>query len=162
MSAYKSPTLSVAQFRAVSARAVYYPHPAVAKGLLSCTGAAGTEDHSDTRVLIDHRARLDLTADIRLGAWVMISNGVHIYTHTNDLTGRQPLLLKSVLQADTFTTLVPKSIGDDVWLFSSIILAHCQEIARGVVVGAGSVVTKNITEEYSIWAGNPARKIGMR
>jgi acetyltransferase-like isoleucine patch superfamily enzyme len=30
-----------------------------------------------------------------------------------------------------------------------------------VVIGAGSVLTKN-PGPYEIWAGNPARKIGMR
>jgi maltose O-acetyltransferase len=34
-------------------------------------------------------------------------------------------------------------------------------IGEGAVVGAGSVVTKNI-EPYEIVAGNPARKIGKR
>ncbi|MBW1750927.1 MAG: hypothetical protein JRJ37_09570 [Deltaproteobacteria bacterium] len=34
-------------------------------------------------------------------------------------------------------------------------------IPNGVVIGAGSVLTKN-PGPYEIWAGNPARKIGMR
>jgi len=50
-------------------------------------------------------------------------------------------------------------IGGDVWTGSgSIIMA---DLARGSVVGAGSVVTQP-TEEYEVVAGVPARRIGER
>lgn len=49
-------------------------------------------------------------------------------------------------------------IEDDVWIgFNSIILKGVR-IGRGVVVAAGSVVTKDIPE-FSIVAGNPAKII---
>jgi serine O-acetyltransferase len=34
-------------------------------------------------------------------------------------------------------------------------------LARGTIVGAGSVLTEP-TGEWEVWAGNPARKVGMR
>ena len=34
-------------------------------------------------------------------------------------------------------------------------------IGEGAIIGAGSVVTKNV-EPYTIFAGNPAKKIKMR
>jgi acetyltransferase-like isoleucine patch superfamily enzyme len=52
-------------------------------------------------------------------------------------------------------------IEDDAWIgFGAIILAGVR-IGRGAIVGAGSVVTKDIPP-YEICAGVPARKIGER
>lgn len=54
------------------------------------------------------------------------------------------------------------SIGHDVWLgYNSVILPTVEKIGNGSVVGAGSVVTKDV-EPYSIVAGNPARHIRFR
>ena len=53
-------------------------------------------------------------------------------------------------------------IGDDVWIgANAIILPSCTKIGNGAIIGAGSVVTKNIPD-YSIWAGNPAHEIRKR
>ena len=52
-------------------------------------------------------------------------------------------------------------IEDDAWIgYGAIIIAGVR-IGRGAIVGAGSVVTKNIPS-YEIHAGVPARKIGER
>lgn len=52
-------------------------------------------------------------------------------------------------------------IEDDVWIGSNAVITANLKIARGTVVGAGSVVTSS-TEPYSIVGGVPARKIGER
>jgi maltose O-acetyltransferase len=52
-------------------------------------------------------------------------------------------------------------IGDDVWLGTRAIILPGVVIGIGAVVGAGSVVTKNVAP-YSIVAGNPAGVIGFR
>jgi ABC-type polysaccharide/polyol phosphate transport system ATPase subunit/acetyltransferase-like isoleucine patch superfamily enzyme len=52
-------------------------------------------------------------------------------------------------------------IGHDVWIgYNSIIMPGVQ-IGNGAVIGAGSVVTKNVAD-YEIVAGNPARHIRYR
>lgn len=99
---------------------------------------------------------LDCTGDLTLGRYVMIGRGSQILTHDHDHRGREPLLIENKIVWKS------KIIGDDVWIHGATILMQCEYIARGVVIGAGSVVTKPITEEYSIWAGNPARKVGVR
>lgn len=50
------------------------------------------------------------------------------------------------------------NIEDDVWVGAGAIILGGVTIGKGAVVGAGSVVTKNV-EPYTIVAGNPARKI---
>lgn len=53
-------------------------------------------------------------------------------------------------------------IGHDVWIGNGVkILADCKYIGNGAVVGAGSVVTKNI-EPYTVYAGVPAKQIQLR
>ncbi len=52
-------------------------------------------------------------------------------------------------------------IEDDVWIGHRVIVKAGVRIARGAVVGAGAVVTKDVPP-YAIVAGVPARKIGER
>lgn len=52
-------------------------------------------------------------------------------------------------------------IEDDVWIgYGSIILLGVK-IAKGSVIGAGSVVTKNV-ETFTVISGNPAKIIKKR
>lgn len=52
-------------------------------------------------------------------------------------------------------------IGKDVWIGANSVILPGVKIGKGAVVGAGSVITKNIPE-FEVWAGNPGRKIGKR
>jgi len=53
------------------------------------------------------------------------------------------------------------TIGNDVWLGTRVTVLGGVTIADGAVIGAGSVVTKDVGP-YEIWAGNPARFIRKR
>jgi len=55
----------------------------------------------------------------------------------------------------------PVIIGNDVWIGAGAIILSGVTISDGVIVGAGSVVTRNIPP-YAIVAGNPARIIRYR
>lgn len=52
-------------------------------------------------------------------------------------------------------------IGNDVWMGNNVIVISGVNISTGAIIGAGSVVTKNVAP-YEIWAGNPARFIRKR
>jgi acetyltransferase-like isoleucine patch superfamily enzyme len=52
-------------------------------------------------------------------------------------------------------------IGDDVWIGLGVIVLSGVHIKTGSIIAAGSVVTKDV-DAYSIYAGNPAKKIGDR
>jgi galactoside O-acetyltransferase len=52
-------------------------------------------------------------------------------------------------------------IEDDVWLGANVVVLGGVTIGKGCVIGAGSVVTKNI-EAYSIAVGVPAKVIKNR
>jgi acetyltransferase-like isoleucine patch superfamily enzyme len=49
-------------------------------------------------------------------------------------------------------------IENDVWLGSGVIVLPGVRIGKKSIVGAGSVVTKNVPENET-WIGSPARKI---
>jgi virginiamycin A acetyltransferase len=52
-------------------------------------------------------------------------------------------------------------IGNDVWIGSHSVILPGVIVGDGAIIGAGSVVTKNI-DPYSIVAGNPAKFIKYR
>jgi len=124
----------------------------------NCTNCIGGKlTLGGPNVKVDKGCRIDLAGNVYLGQWVHLGGNTRLYTHFHPIKGRKPLL----------TRLVPlevtdKRLEDDVWVLDSIVLPQCNLIARGVLVGAGSVVTKPILEQYTIWAGNPAKKIGHR
>jgi acetyltransferase-like isoleucine patch superfamily enzyme len=55
----------------------------------------------------------------------------------------------------------PVVIGNDVWIAAGAIVLPGTTLGDGVVVAAGSVVSGNVAP-YSVVAGFPARKIGIR
>lgn len=90
-----------------------------------------------------------------------IGNGVRIAAHTvivpsnhgfDDLT--QPIFK----QKSTGQGVV---IEDDVWIGANCTILDGVRIAKGCVIGAGSVVSKS-TEPFGIYAGVPARFIKKR
>ena len=52
-------------------------------------------------------------------------------------------------------------IEDDVWVGASVVLLDGAVLRQGVVVAAGTVV-RGECQPYSVYAGNPMRKIGDR
>lgn len=52
-------------------------------------------------------------------------------------------------------------IEDDCWLAANVVIMKGVRVRKGSVVGAGSVVTRD-TEEYSINAGVPSKKLSER
>jgi putative colanic acid biosynthesis acetyltransferase WcaF len=91
-----------------------------------------------------------------IGEHCVIADFVRIFTHTHPFARKEDWRKKPV-------EIIHKVIDDHVFIGdSAIILPQCAHIAEGVVIGAGSVVTKNIDVPYTIWAGNPARQIGVR
>jgi acetyltransferase-like isoleucine patch superfamily enzyme len=52
----------------------------------------------------------------------------------------------------------PISIGDDTWIGGAVVICPGVKIGNNSVIGAGSVVTKNV-EAYTVVAGSPAKVI---
>jgi acetyltransferase-like isoleucine patch superfamily enzyme len=112
----------------------------------------------DKGALLSPLCRIDLTGSVFIGEMSMIGEGTQILTHDHYHEGREPLLL---LQQRKGVKWQDKKIGKDVWLHGCIVLYQVTNIPDGVVVGAGSVLTKN-PGPYEIWAGNPSIPIDVR
>jgi maltose O-acetyltransferase len=52
-------------------------------------------------------------------------------------------------------------IGDRAWIGYRAVILPGVTIGKGAVVGAGAVVSRDV-EDYTIVAGSPARKVGVR
>jgi acetyltransferase-like isoleucine patch superfamily enzyme len=81
--------------------------------------------------------------------------------HSLDPEKRHKEFLINITQGQMDLFDIPKKeiiIEDDVWIASHCIIMKGVRIGKGAVVGAGSVVTKNIPPSVLVH-GNPARVI---
>ncbi|WFU79138.1 serine acetyltransferase [Bradyrhizobium sp. CIAT3101] len=93
-------------------------------------------------LVIVHGWGLVVNREAIIGANVTLFNGVVI--------GRKDRIMK-----DGRHTEYPV-IGDDVWIGPQAIVLGGVKIGSGAIIGAGSVVTKDVPP-HSVVAGNPAR-----
>lgn len=95
---------------------------------------------------VDLRGSTTLT----IGENVCISPGVKVHGASHDIS------------SSTFDYFArPVVIGDSVWIAEDAIILPGVTIGEGAVIGAGSVVTKDV-QPWTVVAGNPARFVKQR
>ena len=116
--------------------------------------------HFSPQVKIGDNSGIGVNAQIApyvtIGSDVMMGPDCLIYTSNHGMKKRDIPMWK---QESSKTE--PVVIGNDVWIGARVIILPGVTIGDGSVIGAGSVVTKDV-EPYSIVAGNPARVIKRR
>lgn len=109
---------------------------------------------------------------ITFGKYCSIAPGVKIMTTNHDWN--YPCM-QGTFYRDMFNTSHPGeigvqtaerskggvTIGNDVWLGEDVFILGGVIIGDGAIVGARAVITKDV-EPYSIVAGVPGKKVGMR
>lgn len=142
----------------------HMPHPKIRKGKITLMDEDECRKYgTDSTIKISPYAHIDLTGDVEIGAWSLIEAYVQIHTHEHDVDRTDaPLLRLNQNRQEEMVKVKGLHIGSNVWIHHSWILAGCTWIADGVVIGAGSVVTRPVLQENTIWAGNPARMIRKR
>lgn len=103
---------------------------------------------------IGEKSFLQDLGKITIGDNVLMGPEVNIFTSNHgmkkdSLIINQELSIKEVI------------IENDVWIGARAIILPGVKIAKGTVIAAGSIVTKD-TEQYSIVGGNPAKLIKYR
>jgi acetyltransferase-like isoleucine patch superfamily enzyme len=88
--------------------------------------------------------------NVTIGNCVVVNDGVTLISGSHDPDS-----------ADYRLVTKPIKIGDYAWIAMNATVLQGVTIGYGAIVGAGSVVTKDV-EDYEIVAGNPARKIRER
>jgi maltose O-acetyltransferase len=87
---------------------------------------------------------------VEIGSRSMFGPNVQIYTATHPLDHRE--------RAGGLEFAKPVSIGEDVWIGGSAVICPGVQIGDRSVIGAGSVVTKDIPADVFA-AGNPCKVI---
>jgi len=92
---------------------------------------------------------------IVLGDNLLMGPGVGLFSSNHSTLKGQPMTFQERKDASIV-------IGDDVWLGAHSVITAGTHIANGVIVAAGAVVTRSVTQEGVIVAGIPAKIIGER
>ena len=94
-------------------------------------------------------------SSIKIGRGVEIAPNCAFYSYNHSVKAGQPIRNQPLDSKGDI------SIGDNVWLGYGVIVLDGVVIGKNTVIGAGSVVTKNIPQN-AIAAGNPAKLIKFR
>lgn len=101
--------------------------------------------------------------DVTIGRYSQIGAYVAIHS-TNHPIHHLATYINSRLfngELSQLKTNSPVVIGNDVWIGHSAIILSGVTIGDGAIIGAGSVVTKDVLP-YAIVAGNPAKELKKR
>ena len=98
---------------------------------------------------------LSTKAKIIIKNGVMMGPNVSIYTKNHKTSLEKPMIFQGFEEAKKVI------IKDDVWIGSNVIILPGVTIESGAIIGAGSVVTKDVLKN-TIVAGNPAKVIKER
>ena len=110
--------------------------------------------------------RWRMPGPLRIGRYCSFGSTVRVVDSNHPIDGitTHPLIYDAAHGVIAANALSPEPliIEDDVWVgHNTVILPGCKFIGRGAIIGAGSIVTKNV-KPYAIVAGNPAKPLRMR
>ncbi|HAO93314.1 MAG: hypothetical protein A2X93_07225 [Deltaproteobacteria bacterium GWC2_56_8] len=100
---------------------------------------------------IGNHAWIRGNGELILGDHIMMGEYVMIYTQDHKISGK----------GYDGSVVRPVKIGNHVWIGGRVTILKGVTIGDNAVVGAGSVVTKDVPKD-AIVAGNPAKVIRMR
>ena len=106
-------------------------------------------------VLINRNSDLYGYGGLIIGDNTSIGPYCSIVTHNHNFADTEKLINE---QGHTKKKV---TIGSDVWIGTHSVILPGVTIGNGSVVGAGSVVTKDVSD-YTVVAGNPAKEIKKR
>lgn len=97
-----------------------------------------------------------LGQNVKIGDNVMMGQECLLYTANHEFKNIDIPMNKQGFQKNKSI-----EIGNDVWIGSRVIILPGVKVGNGVIIGAGSIVTKDIPK-YAVVGGNPARVLKMR
>lgn len=112
----------------------------------------GHHVHFGHHVYLNSNTTLVDDSDIYIGNYVLFGPNVTIATANHPL---DPTLRQKGLQYNRDV-----SIGDNTWIGANTVIVPGVHIGKNVVIGAGSVVTKDIPDDVLAF-GNPCRVIRL-
>jgi len=103
---------------------------------------------------INRHSILDAHHQLTIGEKVMIGPHCYLSDSEHSYQGKEPV-------SETPMNTGSLHIEDEVWIGSHVVILSNVRIGKGAVIGAGSVVTKDIPP-YSIAYGSPAKVQAQR
>lgn len=110
----------------------------------------GSNIHVGENVYLNFNCVILDVNPVTIGARTLIGPNVQIYAATHPMEHK--------LRASMLESGKPVHIGEDVWIGGGVIVCPGVRIGDRSVIGAGSVVTRNIPSD-SFAAGNPCKVI---
>lgn len=92
---------------------------------------------------------------------LQIGDNVRIAAHTAIIPGNHQFDRLDIPISEQGLSCQGIVIEDDVWIGAGVRILDGVRVARGCVIGAGSVVTRS-TEPYGVYVGSPARLLKTR
>ncbi|VYT78943.1 antibiotic acetyltransferase [Clostridium tertium] len=107
-----------------------------------------------------------IASGTKIGKYCSFAKDVYIFNanHPLDFITTHPLAYNPAIKyvSDEKIERSKLVIGNDVWIGqNAIVLSKCTSIGDGAVIGAGTVVTKNVPD-YAIVVGIPGKVVGYR
>jgi acetyltransferase-like isoleucine patch superfamily enzyme len=124
--------------------------------VLLCSGPAtgSVKIHIGLGTYINRNTMLDATELVEIGRDCAIGPGCYLTDHDHGMDPSLPPLGQPMISA-------PTRLGNEVWLGAHVIVLKGVTIGARAVVGAGSVVTKDIPAD-AVAIGAPARVVRLR
>jgi acetyltransferase-like isoleucine patch superfamily enzyme len=110
----------------------------------------------DTRITTNCIVWAGKTSKIIIGDNVLIGPGVQLHASNHGYeVGKGPMTYQDRVEKDII-------LGNDVWIGGNSVITAGVKLADGIIVAAGSTVTKSFDEKNIIIGGVPAKKISQR
>jgi acetyltransferase-like isoleucine patch superfamily enzyme len=124
--------------------------------VLLCSGPANgsTKIRIGAGTYINRNTMLDATESVEIGSNCAIGPGCYLTDHDHGMDPSLPPLAQPMCSS-------PTRLGNEVWLGAHVVVLKGVTVGDGAVVGAGSVVTKDIPSD-AVAVGAPARVIRFR
>jgi acetyltransferase-like isoleucine patch superfamily enzyme len=130
----------------VGKRVVFYPGVWIAPGRNLVIG-----DDVDLALNV----QIETSGGVTIGDRTLVGYGTKIFSRNHLIPPNRGRVF------DAGHSFKAVSIGNDVWLGANVIVLPGRTIGDGAIVGAGSVVTKDVAA-YTVVAGNPAKLVRVR
>jgi acetyltransferase-like isoleucine patch superfamily enzyme len=113
-------------------------------------------------VILTHNAKLEIGENVYVGSYsnircsgkIKIGNNVRIAQHVSIIDSNYDIFEGKIIGIKSNEI----EIEDSVWIGAGAIILPGVKIKKGSIIGAGSVVNKDVNEKC-LFAGNPARYI---
>ena len=110
----------------------------------------------DTRITTNCIVWAGKTSKITIGDNVLMGPGVQLHASNHGYkVGKGPMTYQERIEKDII-------LGDDVWIGGNSVITAGVTLADGIIVAAGSTVTKSFHEKNIIIGGVPAKRITER